>query len=280
MISIIISSYQPHYFSALEKNIAETCGVPYEILKIENPGKMGICEAYNIGAEKAKYENLLFVHEDVLFETQNWGEILVDYLQTENIGCIGVAGGDYLPIAPSSWLSSENHSFAFLIQNNKENKPQLINTALDKKNVLMLDGVFLATRKNVFLQNKFSDNYLHSYHGYDIDFSLKIAEKYKNYVINDILIEHFSQGNFDNAWANEIIKVKDNLKTNFQLKRNSTIEYNCYIKFLRIHHSKIDLTIYSFYNTIRFLPLKYLTFRQLLNVKNCYFDIYKKIPFD
>lgn len=46
MISIIISSYQSHFFSAVEINIAETCGVPYEIIKIENPGIMGICAAY------------------------------------------------------------------------------------------------------------------------------------------------------------------------------------------------------------------------------------------
>ena len=64
----------------------------------------------------------------------------------------------------------------------------------------MLDGVFLAVRKEVFLQNTFSDDYLHSYHGYDTDFSLKIAKHFKNYVINDILIEHFSGGSFDDIW--------------------------------------------------------------------------------
>ncbi|HBR11511.1 MAG TPA: hypothetical protein DD740_04740 [Chryseobacterium sp.] len=73
MLSIIISSYQPDYFAALEKNIAETCGIPYEIVKIDNPGVMGICEAYNKGAALAQYENLLFLHEDVEFETKDWG---------------------------------------------------------------------------------------------------------------------------------------------------------------------------------------------------------------
>ena len=50
MISIVISSYQPHFFAALEKNIVETIGVTYEIVQIYNPGTMGICEAYNKGA--------------------------------------------------------------------------------------------------------------------------------------------------------------------------------------------------------------------------------------
>ena len=72
MLSIIISSYQPEFYLALEKNIAESIGIPYEIMKIDNPGIMGICEAYNRGAEKAQYDFLLFLHEDVLFETQDW----------------------------------------------------------------------------------------------------------------------------------------------------------------------------------------------------------------
>lgn len=62
MLSIIISSYQPQFYSALEKNIAETIGIPYEIIKIDNPNLMGICEAYNKGASLSKYDYLLFVH--------------------------------------------------------------------------------------------------------------------------------------------------------------------------------------------------------------------------
>ena len=50
MLSIIISSYQPQNFSAIEKNIAETCGILYEIIKVDNKNLMGKCAAYNIGA--------------------------------------------------------------------------------------------------------------------------------------------------------------------------------------------------------------------------------------
>lgn len=76
IISIIISSYQPNYFLALEKNIAETIGIPYEIIKIDNPNTMGICEAYNKGASKAQFENLLFIYEDILFQTKYWGRVI------------------------------------------------------------------------------------------------------------------------------------------------------------------------------------------------------------
>ena len=85
MLSIIVSSYQPENFSALEKNIAETCGVDYELIKIDNPGIMGIPKAYNKGAKKARFENLLFLHEDVLFHTQNWGENVAGVLSILSI---------------------------------------------------------------------------------------------------------------------------------------------------------------------------------------------------
>lgn len=43
MVSIIISSYQEKFYSALEINIAKTIGIPYEIIKIDNLNLMGIC---------------------------------------------------------------------------------------------------------------------------------------------------------------------------------------------------------------------------------------------
>lgn len=88
MLSIIVSSYQKDNFSNFTKNISETIGIGfnYEIIAIENPGLMGICEAYNKGAKKSVYSNLLFIREDVLFTTQNWGELLMRHLEQPNCG--------------------------------------------------------------------------------------------------------------------------------------------------------------------------------------------------
>ena len=120
MLSIRISSYQPQFYSALEKNIAETIGIPYEIIKIDNPNLMGICEAYNKGASLSKYDYLLFVHEDVIFHTKEWGQKLINHLKLENVGVIGVAGSNYVPIAPIGWYLPDNsYNFLNYIQNDK-----------------------------------------------------------------------------------------------------------------------------------------------------------------
>lgn len=73
MISIIISSYNKDYYSQFIENVEKTIGVPYEIIQILNIGAMGVCEAYNKGARQAKFEYLVFCHEDITFETKNWG---------------------------------------------------------------------------------------------------------------------------------------------------------------------------------------------------------------
>jgi hypothetical protein len=89
MLSIIISSYQKHYFDQLVENIRETIGedFQYEIIQMWNPNVMSITEAYNSGAGKSRYENLLFLHEDIIFYTRNWGKRLLNHLQRKYRNC-------------------------------------------------------------------------------------------------------------------------------------------------------------------------------------------------
>ena len=211
MLSIIISSYQPEFYLALEKNIAETIGIPYEVIKVDNPGKMGICEAYNHGAQKAQYDYLLFMHEDVLFETQNWGKELIELLNLENCGVIGVAGTDYYGYVPYQWANRK--SKIHIIQSNKQkNKKEKILRKNFKKNstiekVKALDGVFLACHKNTYLEFPFDSN-LNGYHGYDLLFSLKISKNRQNYISDKITIIHYSEGTLSKEWLQSILLTR------------------------------------------------------------------------
>lgn len=207
MLSIIISSYQPHYFSALEKNIAETIGIPYEIIKIDNPGLMGICKAYNQGAAKAKFDYLLFVHEDIEFITQNWGENLLNHLNYPESGIIGLAGCSYIPNVPFAWWDNFEDTSMNILQFDKE---QLLYSyaVSEKKTIAALDGVFLSCRKKIWEKYKFS-NKLQGFHGYDLDFTIRVANDYNNYIINDITLKHFSDGKADHNWWKEILRARE-----------------------------------------------------------------------
>lgn len=255
MLSIIISSYQPHYFTVLEKNIAETCGVEYEVIKIENPALMGICEAYNKGAEKARYDNLLFIHEDILISTMNWGKPLVLSLSEAKTGIIGIAGGTYVPAAPYGWFTTMNNAKISIIQHKKDGSKIVEKTFETKKEkVIAVDGVFLSIKKSVFNKFKFDEN-LKGYHGYDTELSLRISSKYQNYVTSEILIEHFSQGNPDHKWLESNIYTRNKLGSNFNIQINKDLEYQMYERFVRDYfkyHSKNLLTLIKI---LKFFPI-------------------------
>lgn len=270
MLSIIVSSYQPENFSALEKNIAETCGVDYELIKIDNPGIMGIAKAYNKGAKKAKFENLLFLHEDVLFHTQNWGEKLIKHLEDPETGVVGVAGSDYVPTAPCGWYIN-GRSFLHLIQNDKSHsQPQHIdNTSQNKHSAYALDGVFLAMQKSKFNNFRF-DEKIGGFHAYDIDLSLRFAKKYKNYVIGDILIEHFSKGTFNCEWFQNNIQVRKHLGSNFNKKKIPAIEFHSFLSFLDTYLKYNSVSTTNILRSLRYFPFGHLSL-------NHYYQIGKKI---
>ncbi|MBL3546877.1 glycosyltransferase [Chryseobacterium sp. KMC2] len=272
MISIIISSYLPKYFSALEDNISSSIGVPYELIKIDNPGLMGICKAYNLGAEKAKYDNLLFIHEDILFHTQGWGEKLIKHLSKENTGIIGVAGSSYVPSAPSSWTVSENYNFVHILQGDKSNTDSFLihSTKQNREEVFAVDGVFIAITKENYAQFKFNETVLKGFHGYDLDFSLRVSKKLQNYVIDDILIEHFSKGNRDKVWLDNNILVRENNHLVFQKESDSETEKKSFLGFLYNYFTYYPINTKNIVFTLKFYPKK-LTFNDHLIITKKYF---------
>lgn len=277
MLSIIISSYQPNFYDALEKNIAETCGVEYEIIKIENKGKMGICEAYNIGAAKSQYENLLFLHEDVLFHTKNWGAKLLAHLKVKDTGIIGLAGSSYVPAAPCGWnVYSEKYNTINIIQNIEGHK-QLCNSfeaGINLKNVFAVDGVFLSVKKKVYEELPFSEE-LPGFHGYDLDFSLRIAKKYQNFVCNDILLEHFSQGNPNEMWFRNNIKIRKKNGHNFDPKKDRAVELQTFLQYLRSSAIYDGIKIGTMLNTAQFLSLKGLGIKGIITIFKQYYNYFK-----
>ena len=263
MLSIIITSYQPHYYIALEKNIADTIGIPYEIIKIDNPGIMGICEAYNRGAEKAQYDYLLFLHEDVLFETQDWGLTLIGYLKKEKTGCIGLAGADYIPNVPIGWWTISKHCFSHITHVNLTEKTEhhfTFHSDNGLKNVSIVDGVFIACKKKVWSKIKF-DEKLKGFHAYDVSFSLHTNVYFENYITNLISIKHFSQGKPSREWLEALIQNRLNNRTHYrQTQIDTNLEHDMFTEFSKqlwhLHFSKREQVYYL----SKFLKFKKLGF--------------------
>lgn len=147
--------------------------------------------------------------------------------------------------------------------------------AKKKQQVYALDGVFLAVKKDVFDAMKFSSS-LSGFHGYDLDFTLRVAQKKKNFFVPDILIEHFSNGNIDKSWVENNILIRERIGSNFTTKRDFQTEIKAYQSFLFYFFKYYEFNYKNFQRTFQFMPNNlsiiekiklFLTYRFYLNNK-------------
>lgn len=224
MISIIVSTYKPDNFLAFVENIKLNIGVEYEIIRIENKGVYGLCEAYNMGIEQAKYPYICFSHDDIHINRKNWGQYVInEFEKSDDIGLLGVAGCTYKTYSPSGWFFPNDilYQRADIFHLDKSDSSKynhlLSNPPLDEdvniREVVVLDGCWLFTSKKITDEYRFSEQYLKGYHCYDLDYSFQVGLKYKLATIYNLNLIHFSEGNFGKEWAVETFKLHEKWKS-------------------------------------------------------------------
>lgn len=218
MVSIIICSIRKELRDQLKRNIIETIGLEnYEIIVVENEtNSYSIAAAYNMAAKSSLYSYLCFIHEDIIFHVNNWGQILLKYLQNHEISLVGILGCTIKTKAPSG-------VFTNIKQLNRINQYQrypngrLIHYYENPRHetyseVSVLDGIFLACSKNNWQKTLFDENELRGFHGYDLDFSLAQQENGKVVVVYDISVEHISFGGNTTGWIDAQLYVSKKWK--------------------------------------------------------------------
>ncbi|HMP92734.1 MAG TPA: glycosyltransferase, partial [Phnomibacter sp.] len=179
MISIIICSINPDYLDKVTQNIAATIGVPYELLVKDNrQDNLPICQVYNQQAALAKYDLLLFLHEDVVFHSQQWGQDLVKiFKEVPNIGVVGLAGSAYKSAALSGWYTGVKELDAYRVLHNIAGRHVWLQHSPDENKLLhqavCVDGVFIATTRENWKNIQFNEAELKGFHFYDLDFSIR-----------------------------------------------------------------------------------------------------------
>lgn len=205
MISFIICSINPDGYHQFERNITQTCGVPFELLKHDNrESKWGLCKVYNHYSKIAKYDIICYIHEDVLFHTENWGDIICNfYKNNPETGCIGFAGSTIKTKSLSGWATYKDANRYSFTQGyrNKPSKKYTSNPENEEfAEVVSLDGFCIFCKKEIWQLLPFREDLFTGFHLYDISFTTLIATKFTNYVCNNILIEHLSAGSFSKDW--------------------------------------------------------------------------------
>ena len=232
MLSIIICSVSPLRLLDVKQNIKETIGneVLYEIIAVDNrEKKWPIAKAYNWGAQAAQYPYLFFVHEDIKFHSTGWGTFIEQKLAEPDCGVIGFAGSKVKLNSYSGWFQNNDWNYWYYCQGDSEGRSAYCvrGVYLDKpfEEVVALDGFAMFVRKDVWNENQFDEKNLTGFHCYDLDFSMQIARKYKNYVCcSFVLIEHLSPGNFNNKWYTDTIRLHVNKWNSFLPLKTNDIE--------------------------------------------------------
>ncbi len=212
-ISIIICSQKVVLERTFENNIQETVGCDYELIVINNSdNKYSIFEAYNVGILKSTSPYLVFIHEDLVFHTTNWGNHVIQLFEEQpKFGLLGVAGSRIKTKTPSGWWDCENnYKLVNIIQhhnNGSVETQQMGFKDIHLEEAVIIDGVFLAYRK--LKDVKFNES-LKGFHGYDLNICFEVLLKgYKIGVTNLVLIEHFSIGTINLEWLKTNIQIHD-----------------------------------------------------------------------
>lgn len=274
MISIIVCSINENLFKKFAENVAITIGTSYEIIKIDNSANLySLAEAYNHGAEKATFPYLCFVHEDVLFVTNDWGVLLLNsFACNPQTGAIGIAGSNYKSLSPSGWptlqQNLDNYNFIQyfhkwdknILQTNGSNGNQSL------AEVKVIDGVFICTTKIIWNNNKFDSKTFSGFHAYDLDFSLQVGIDHKIMITYQILLVHRSEGVLGKEWIKQVILLSKKWKNhlpqgNLCYKERVRIEWQqkrIFFLNMLIHKYAIKDALFVFFD---FGYCRYFSFR-------------------
>lgn len=208
-LSIVVSSqFTEEENNIFKSKIKKSIGLKdFEILIYNNFDEYSLTEIYNIGLNNSKHDIVVFLHNDIDFNTKNWGRILLNKFNTSKYGILGVAGTTNMNY-DGMWWSDRNKMIGGLYhsKNNKKYETKYSNSyGKEIIDVCIVDGVFIAVNKNC-LNSCFNENFK-GYHFYDISFCIdNYISGTKIGVIFDIKITHYSIGETNDEWEMNRLK--------------------------------------------------------------------------
>jgi len=195
-----------------------------EVIEIINNGE-SLTHAYNRGLKQAKYDIIVFCHDDIIIETKQWGNKLVKLFdKNPEYGIIGVAGSKNMPISGQWW---ENRSKMFgRVAHTHEGKTWLSAYSDDLgqnlEEVVVVDGVWFATHKNR-IKKTFNEE-VEGFHFYDVTFAFEnFLEGVKNGVTTIIRINHQSIGMTNESWEKNRVNFSETFKDSLPVNVKRTM---------------------------------------------------------
>lgn len=240
MISCIVCTRRPKALADLEKNISLTIGTDYEVVIIDNSSNhYSIFTAYNEGIRLAKGDILCFMHDDIIFHSDNWGTTLQTTLQDSSIGIVGVIGSQFLPNKMASWWLCEKTKGTILqgerTSNGKYTSSLCGVEVSDVTDVVVVDGLWFAMTRDLTNHVQFDDKTYNSFHCYDVDICMQaISNDRRVVVIPNVLIEHISMGNVLTTYYQQLQCFYDKWQSLLPIWRGVELDANAALQMSNI----------------------------------------------
>ena len=210
------------------KMLTKTSGVPSpEVIPIENNGEFSLTEVYNKILKQSSNDIVVLMHDDVYFDSKNWGQKIINHLKrNKDYGILGLAGTTHMPKSAKWW--EDFSKMKGIVNHEHEGKKWESKYSQSKGNelddVVLVDGLFIVINKKNIKKN-FNEE-IGGFHFYDVDFSFRnFIEGVKIGVMYDVRVTHKSIGQTNEQWEKnrEVFaeKYKDVLPV--KVKRNLNV---------------------------------------------------------
>ena len=208
-----------------QEYLKKSCGHPKtEVIEKVTNGEKNLSQVYNEIISESTNDIVVLCHDDIYFDTKNWGQKLEKLFdKNEKFSIIGIAGTTEMPKSGMWW---EDRSKMCGIVNHEHNGKKWESRYSDSlqnsiKEVVIVDGLFIAINKNK-IKHTF-DETVSGFHMYDVNFCFRnYLEDVKIGVTTSIRVTHKSIGETNNSWENNRViftkKYKNNLPSKVQFE--------------------------------------------------------------
>lgn len=233
--------------------LKKTCGGGKKTQVIEkvNNGEKSLTQVYNEILNESENNFVVFCHDDIEFDTNNWGDKLIKlFNRNPEFGIIGIAGTTDL--IDGRWWTMKQ-SMIGIVSHKHEGKKWTNTYSPDQgnklKEVVVLDGLFFCVDKSK-IKKDFNEEFK-GFHFYDIPFCFdNYLSGVKLAVTTQIRVTHMSIGQTNEQWEKNKTQFEELYKENLpvRLSANKTIEEKMLFEPEKIG---IGMTTYNAENRIK-----------------------------
>ena len=198
-ISVVVCSNGDAQYAAMAASYGHAlAGWPHEIVRIADA--KSLAEGYTRGIVRATCEIVVFTHDDVEILAADFGKRLVRRLGERDVpGIAGATRATGPAWAFAGWPYL--HGSVIYPDGSGYRVTAYSRTVPVAHGIRVIDGVFLAMKREIAVSIGWDAETCDGFHGYDVDFTLRAAQAgLRLAVASDLSVVHRSLGGFDHRW--------------------------------------------------------------------------------